>query len=348
MKGRRAIHLTKARFHMLFSLSSLFQYVNSQFPLQVTWNRTSLSCKSSCHYNLSILRGFAWSNYSVCACVCVHTITCVSVLFLWVLNFLMSIQQSMAFTLVFLIRPSTVTLLMDLILLPLPTPSPRMLIDIMIFHLNLTQTILEPYSNTAKVFPFQTKRKKNPLHVSQSLHRLPPPLTPYVSDFISYCSLSTSLLCSSHTFFGNPRCLCLDILVQVVLFPEMLSPYPTCFLPLFLQYPSYLALHLHWKVLFLFCACIFIMYIILHNLLIIEYYYLPSLPEYKVRYLVLYLWNSAWHEVNTQHMLTEWFFFSHFRIFQILDLNANLRIKNMGRYSLFWLLNLKLNAFRWC
>ena len=43
---------------------------------------------------------------------------------------------------------------------PLPAAPLRTLIDIMIFHLNLPQTTLEPYSNTAKVFPFQSKRKK--------------------------------------------------------------------------------------------------------------------------------------------------------------------------------------------
>ena len=95
----------------------------------------------------------------VCARVCVHTITCVSMLFLWVLNFLMSIQQSIAFSLVFWLdrvlcyppnRPHASSIVQ----------TPRLLIDIMIFHLNLPQTILEHYSNTAKVFPFQSKRKK--------------------------------------------------------------------------------------------------------------------------------------------------------------------------------------------
>ena len=201
---------------------------------------------------------------------------------------------------------------MDLILLPLPAPSRRMLIDIMIFHLNLTQTILESYSNTAKVFPFQTKKKKKKIPcMFHNLYIAFPHLSllMFLTSFPTALCLHRSSAPVTLTFFGNPRCLCLDILVQVVLFPEMLSPYPTCFLPLFLQYPSYLALHLHWKVLFLFYACIFIMYIILHNLLIIKYNYLPSLPEYKVRYLGLYLWNSAWHEVNTQHILTELFFF---------------------------------------
>ena len=38
---------------------------------------------------------------------------------------------------------------------------PRILIEVMMFHLNFPHTILEPYSNTAKIFPFQSKRKKS-------------------------------------------------------------------------------------------------------------------------------------------------------------------------------------------
>lgn len=205
----------------------------------------------------------------VCARVCVHTITCVSMLFLWVLNFLMSIQQSIAFSLVFWLdrvlcyppnRPHASSI----------AQTPRLLIDIMIFHLNLPQTILEHCSNTAKVFPFQSKRKKKKKSLTCFIiSTLPSPTSHSLcSDFISYCSLSTSLLCSSHTnFFWKSKMSLSRHPCAVVFFPKMLSSYPTCFLPLFLHYVSYLTLHLHWKFCFSFvhvyssCISYFIIYL---------------------------------------------------------------------------------------
>lgn len=93
---------------------------------------------------------------------------------------------------------------MDLILLPLPTPSPRMLIDIMIFHLNLTQTILEPYSNTAEVFPFQTKRKKKSL-ACFTISTSPSPTSHSLCFWLHFLLLSVYIvpLLQSHFFWKS-------------------------------------------------------------------------------------------------------------------------------------------------